>query len=360
MTLPRGPNFLVAVLLMGTVAGCMDGGERENGTSSSTPADVEFVAGGDDSTYAGGYNYDGKSDWPVVCAILITTNDAKNTGAVTFHLDREELDQFRWEIFMQDFAAGPGESYKDGGIASNFEAFGNTGIGGTDLPRMKIESAGWGEARLEMGGQQIPDPVTNDPLWVAEYRVVNTGIRDNATGGIWNSARTAPFSPQTPGDGAGTPGDKEVHFVLKTHGPPPQATSAVSVPEQTANSESYNRHFPILADNRFPGANVSFSVTARGAPANTNLVFAVKDARGDIVSQARFLGGVDVVLPLSFNATKLGPYRLNVTGLARTDVTFSGEGTYTPPKEVVLNFWWDAVSYGQTARYIFEAKQHPR
>lgn len=330
-------------LILATVAGCV-----------STAKDADWHAGGTQAWFAQGWAYDGNGVVPLDRGvILIHANDAQNTGDV---FAGGILDSQPWIVRFDRFAQQGNKTFQNGGVAADLEEHGASGHGDASIPQVHAAMAAWGEAGLQIGGKPVPDPSTGNATWSAHYMVIRTGVRNDATHGIWNKAKTAPYDPAHPADGYADPSDDEIHLVLRPHVSSGAAPIPIRVgldPPQT--NPTYAQTFE-LYENPFVGSlvNLTFTLTADPATLPSDLTFVIKAPDGSEVARATLPGSSSNTASTALASLALdqrGTYNVDVTGRL-VNAQFEIGGVLTLPSNLVFNFWWENVLFGEAAETL--------
>lgn len=256
------------------------------------------------------------------------------------------------------------QAWQHGGVRFNFDAFGTNTVAPVPLPTVPVLVASWGRATFEADGAQIPDPVRGFPPrydpekdelnWTADFYLLKSGLRDNATKAMHDRAGD-PYDPTDPGDARIENGDLEAHLLLysETGDPKPQ-TRTFAGPQPFVTERPHARSFS-FRNSWFPGqATLVYRVTSSAPDLQlTDLTFRTVDPAGKILSTTRMGGGTQntetktVTLPLDQPRV----YSILVSGnatLATYDVraTFVGQAS-------LLWFWWEDLQLGKGTTRAF-------
>jgi hypothetical protein len=321
-----------------------------------------FVGGGDGyhayattGKFAVGFAYDGKGQEAFSGAAFVDVDEAANTGVF---VAQGKVGATEYRIVFEDFKEAAGKPFQDGGLAAGFREHGASGVGDKSIPEVDLEMAGWGLATLTTGGNKVyKDPISGKDQWTAHFMVIRNGVRNDTNGQIHTKDHMV-YSPDQAKNGTGTPGDYELHLVLKNQ--TANATAAAQIgPFPTAapspNPTFSARHtFAVAA----PGSAVTVDLGLTGTGISTsNLSFTINDPSGD--QSARRALGPGGMAPASqqaayaaqlrFTAAEAGEYTVMVSGRLAPGTTYSVKGVITPPPTVILNFWWEDLVFGDEA-----------
>ena len=336
---------LIAAFLFGAVAvaGCLEP-ER---TSA-------YQAYGDRGSYTSGFAYNGRGIVPFDGPVYISVNDADNTGSLRA---KGKLGPTPFEVTFQQFA--PSKPFHDGGIASNLIEHGDSGVGDTSIPRVDLEMAGWGKATIDYGGKPYADPVTGNLTWTAHFMVIRNGVRDNATGAIYaNENKTEIYDPEQPRAGVSSPGDYEIHLVLRngTSGANGSGStegrfgSSANAPQPTVmdqetlfNVKQLGSHATVtlkVGDTATRGSNVTFTLRAPSG------VVVLEQTLGQATITP---GSGETVTVHNLTLQELGDYDMTIRGRLNPGGYYSVAHLIAPPEAIVLNLWWEAIVFGAEA-----------
>jgi hypothetical protein len=339
-------HVVIAAMTATVFAGCLEDASAR-----------DYHAAATDGKFALGWAYDGAGVLPFDGFIMIHAVDRDNTGEA---YAAGMLNGKRWVIVFDEFAQQGDRAFQDGGIAGGLDEHGDTGVGDASIPRVRADMAAWGTARVTVDGQHLPDALTGDDRWVAHYMVILTGVRDK-DGKIWNAGRTAPYDPGNASDGYSEEGDHEVHLILRSHATtPPNATSVDRSGTTGPTPTPANMPRRIDVENKYLYSTFDATLTMSGnlAP-NTFLRFDFRDPDGQTARPAvtitQPLTGQPAPVPVTFDMTKVGTYRIDVSGNA-LNTNYAVRGTIQPPSNVLMNFWWENVIFGAAAEQ-FEGTQ---
>lgn len=347
-------SSLVALLIVGlsltALSGCLE--------TKTTAYHVYGTKG----TFAYGFAYGGgKGVLPLEAPAFIDVSDADNTG---FLIVKGKAGGEDLEVHFDHFEQT--KPFHDGGIAAAFREHGASGVGDKTVPEVDLDMAGWGHATLKRGGGVIKD-ITGSDTWVAHFMVIRNGVRDDATGAIWADVnKSAPYDPAEPAMGLSTPGDWELHLVLKN-----QTTGNASGAKAFGplNYRGMASTTVTQTDRLFTGsaaiggtAFVYLNVTGSPTAAGTNVTFTVKSPSGATIvaqrvgpafppnpmgamgqTQARYFKQV------SFPVIEAGDYSVTTTGQVAAQGGFNINGVAIPPPSQVINFWWEDLIFGEDA-----------
>jgi hypothetical protein len=343
--LKPGTGLVLLPLLTAALAGCLQ----------DETARVYYAAG-QDGYLSLGQAYDGKNVLAFNGAITIIGREAENTGLAHvqgFLAPGSAGKPQVWDILFDRFAEQANRTFQDGGIAADLEEHGDSGNGDASIPRVHADLAGWGEATINVDGKPSPDPLTGQETWVAHYMVLTTGVRDDATHQIWNQAKSAPYDPANPGDGFAQEGDNEIHLRLSSHATAPPAP--VPVDEEGGPVDGITFRETHTWNNRFKGSAFNATLTMEGGVVpNSYIIFQFRDPDNQAVGENSYrltqpAMGDPEPQQVHFTMNKAGNYSVNVNGNA-IQATYKINGTITPPGNVLLNFWWEDVIFGEAAR----------
>ncbi len=337
---PAARAFMSPILFVVALAGCVED-EKAN----------DYEAAATDGYFTVDFAYDGRGVQKFVGAIHLQANDAANTGVATVVGTIEGTNKL-WVIVFDEYAEQPGKPFQDGGIARGLDEHGDTGVGDTSIPKVSVETAAWGKARIFIDGVPYLDPFSQNESWAAHYMVIKTGVRDEATHGIYqDEAMTKPYDPKTPSEGYAKAGDDEVHLVLKPTQMPPANGTSVDFGESSAVTESgYAQSFKF--DNAYRGSVANFTIALAASPslAPTSIVFSFKNPAGTEVARVtseNFPQPMRTLRPV-FGLHEVGEYTIDVSGRL-VGTTYSITGPVEPPKDTLMNFWWENVVFGEAA-----------
>lgn len=339
------PLVLLAsfVFASGAMAGCL---EPERASA--------YQAHGERGSYTSGFAYNGRGVVPFDGPVYIAVNDDANTGRVTA---KGKLGPTPFEVVFEQFVQS--KPFHDGGIASNLIEHGDSGVGDTTIPRVDLEMAGWGKATINYGGKPYPDPITGNLTWTAHFMVIRNGVRDNATGAIYrNENKTQVYDPTQPAAGDSSPGDYEIHLVLRNGTTGRSATSSKTgnfgstsnLPEPNVMEE----RTLFTVDQLGSRAIITLQV-ADTATRGSNLTFTLRAPSGVVVLE-KTLGDASVAPGTSDSQSEheltmqeLGDYVLTITGRLNPGGQYNVQHVLDPPQAIVLNLWWEEVIFGKDA-----------
>jgi hypothetical protein len=329
---------LIAIFVV--AAACLEGEPVKPG---------DYQARATDGWFAVGFAYDGKLAAKFDNAVIdVRINDADNAGRIEAS---GKLNNKTWIIVFDRFAEQSNKSFQNGGVAMNLDEHGATGHGDTSIPQVHADAAAWGEANVTVDGQRLRDAITGQDTWVAHAMVLTTGVRDDGTHGVYaDAAHTKMYDPATPAVGVADPNDPEIHLVLRGHRPPAledrpvEASGRVSSPEYSADQVAFNNSHLGSA------ANLTLGVEPQTITpvATYDLECTLRDPDGQALITERFQGTATVernVKSHTIPLLKTGNYTLHVEG-SGVGAEYFIEGSITPPPDVVLNFWWEQVTFG--------------
>ncbi|HLE46851.1 MAG TPA: hypothetical protein VI818_01025 [Candidatus Thermoplasmatota archaeon] len=343
-------SLFVALLIVGVATTALSGCLETKTTA--------YHAYGSKGSLAYGFAYGGgKSILPIEAPAFLDVNDEANSGIFVVKGKAAGQDI---EVHFEHFAQS--KPFHDGGLAANFREHGASGVGDKSIPEVDLDMAGWGHATYTVGGKAQKD-ITGNETWIAHFMVIRNGVRDDATGAIWADVnKTQPYNPAEPAMGLSTPGDWELHLVLKnqtsgnTTGA--QAFGPINFRGTPSNAASQT-------DRLFTGgaalggvAFVYLNVTGT-ATAASNVTFVVKGPGGsEIVRQAVGRGGMPSPMQVSqtryfkqvsFPITEAGDYSISATGTVAPGGGYDVKGVAIPPASQVINFWWEDLIFGEDA-----------
>lgn len=338
----RSFAYALVLVVAAALPGCL-GDDKE----------TNYHAAGLAGTFVYGFGYDGIGIVPFEDSfITIHANDADNTGLAYAN---GTLSGRTWTIAFDAFSQSAGKDFQDGGIAANLQEHGATGVADTSIPEVTVDVAAWGSARVTIDGEPLLDPISQREDWVAHYMVILTGVRDNATGEIFNEARTDSYDPANASDGFAQPGDEEIHLILKSQ--PVESNETIPVSGNSGGpvtDRPYQATHP-LAANPVPGSAFQFSFTmSKGTGTGSGSVtVAIKDPNGEVIDQQSGGFGALDSGPFEWSTflvlSEVGQYTLEVSGSSLVNVQYDFTGSIAPPKQVVMYFTWEDIVFGDEA-----------
>jgi hypothetical protein len=141
--------------------------------------------------------------------MAIEVDEATNTGLVQAE-GAVMANSYRIRLSEFNHSA---DDFHSGGIAANFDEHGDSGVGNTLLPKMRLLVATWGPGEITWNEAPLVDPYTGNATWDAHLMVTDTGARDDATGKVFKADGATPYDPGAPGD-AMIGRDNEAHLVF--------------------------------------------------------------------------------------------------------------------------------------------------
>lgn len=250
--------------------------------------------------------------------------------------------------------------WHNGGVRFNFDAFGDRTNGPLPLPQLPVHMASWGNATFEVAGNEIADPVSGVPPnydpnedqlnWTADFYLVKSGIRDNATKAMHDLAGGI-YDPSDPRDAKVERGDYEAHLFLYSREGTPKATPRTfRGPQPVIAERPYSTEFS-FQNTWYPGkVTLVYRVTTPGPTLQTtDLTFRVLDADLNVLSRTT-LGGVAGASDSKTVTVSLDhplQYRILVAGNA-TGATFEIAATFSGEASLFW-FWWEDVVAGKAA-----------
>jgi hypothetical protein len=338
LALSRPSLFVAATFVALALPGCLD---------DTSPR--SYHAAGQAGSFVLGWGYDGEGVLPFAGFITIHADPVANTGEA---LVMGELNGQHWKILFDRFAQQGDKAFQDGGIVANLDEHGDTGHGDASIPKVHADAAAWGDALVTVDGQPVLDPLTGEEGWVAHYMVITTGVRDDQNHGIWNAAKTAPYDSKSPADGLALEGDNEIHLVLKSHATAPPNATAVSNKSQGSANPFVNANHGYA--NKYQNAEFNVTIKVAGTfAAGQSLNFTLRDPNGKSVRSLQLPRNNQMEGRLVAPLEQVGKYVLSVRGQG-LQAGYEITGAITPPSNVVMNFWWEDVLFGQAAE-AFEA-----
>ncbi len=356
--LPRG--ILMGVLLVAAIAGA--------GCFGDDPAPVTtYKASATNAKFARGFAYDGTGLMSGNGSATIDVDAASNTGIVAGTFESPgatfafppgfpggagtapisfSFPSESWGFEMSSFAGDPAKVFQAGGVALDFDEHGDSGVGDTSIPKVRLLAAGWGDASVTRNGANYPDPLTGKPSWVAHFMVMDKGARA-ADGQVKNKDGSV-YDPASPAAGEAKGAGKQVWVVLKTNpGDRILRDFEENVTATNLNSATYESstmEVPV----ELSGAVLSLDFTLGSeAPAPTpplsELTWTVYDPDGAEVHRVT----LDRETPTdSFQIGAVeGTYTMKVAGRAAAGNYLIHEKV-TYPDQVTLLFEYDTVTVG--------------
>lgn len=337
-------TVLSSLTLAGLLAGCLE------------PETVAaYQAYGSQGSYTTGFAYTGKGIVPFDGPVYLDVNEQDNTGRL---IARGKIGPSPFEVVFDTFA--PSRPFHDGGIASNLIEHGDSGVGDTSIPRVDLEMAGWGKATIQYNGRNYDDPIAGNDTWTAHFMVIRNGVRDNATGAIYADAnRTKPYNATRPAEGVSSPGDYELHLVLRNgtsrfqnaRGTGGGVGSGPGVAQPNVDEDRTLFESRELASI----AQVTFTVSDT-AVRGSNLTFTVRAPSGQVIlaetlgEAATSPGSGTQTRARTFTTQELGEYRVGITGRLNPGGSYEAKYVLSPPAAVVFNLWWEDVVFGVQAQ----------
>lgn len=325
------------VLAIASSAGCL-GGEPE----------TAYHAYASTGNFVSGFAYDGKGVQSFVGDAAVDVDEKANTGLV---VAKGMVGGKEFVVTFDRFSEAPGKPFQNGGLAADFHEHGASGVGDRSIPQVDLAMAGWGKARITHGGQPYIDPITGGPDWTAHFMVIRNGVRNDTTGGIYQDANNAKVYEPSSGLGHSSPGDSELHLVLRNATPSKPLTPATILANDGAASATYTVTKPLIIASAI-GAVAAFNYTVTGV---ADLRFTILDPAGTTVGTPIQVNNVgpppsqSQKVPGQFVVETLGDYQVKVEGRLGAGAGWEIRGTLTPPSSIVYNLWWENLLFGEEA-----------
>lgn len=316
-------SILLGLLVASTaLAGCF-------GDDAPPSAYQVSASGGDVSE---GWAYDGAG---------LVDGQASLEGAVDVEADTGQLNltfqawNSSWTVEHASFSGQ--EAYKEGGIAQQLTAHGDTGVASTAIPEIRLDLATWGSAEVLRDGQPYAPGGSAGEAWTAHLMFSKDTIR-GPDGLISDGNATGPYDPSAPNDARVTSDDKQV--IIEVISPDGQearrAPATVNESFDFAPGMSPQADVPLPTD-AYSTATVDVATSGTEGVQAGNITVRFVDPNGTVIEEDSAEVAPNQPYNSSFELTGLtGETTVQIRGMGSYQVSLDARITYDDHSFIVL------------------------
>lgn len=321
-------SLALGVLLATTaLAGCIGGDDLP------TAYTVDASGG----TVSDGWAYDGQGLVTGTAAIEGSVDVEEDTGTlnVTF-----EAWNSTWTATLDSYSGT--EPYKEGGIAQELVAHGDTGTASTAMPRVELELATWGTGEVLRDGEPYSIGEGSSGAWTTHLMLSKDTIR-GPDGQIAKENGTGPYDPSTPTNARVIEDDPQGILELIA----PSGQDADRAPENVTETASFqgpeNAQSYELPTSAYSNARVGVSTSGAENLQLGDIQVAILDENGTELAQDSSQVQPNEPYNQTFELSGLaGPTTVDIRGNGTYDVELNAEITYDDHAFIVVT--WDDYS----------------